>query len=191
LILMNVGNAYPGLWIRIRLGLPPNQHGPCGKRKANPCSLIMWRKAFARGEHVSCCYGHSLVEMCDLESDTGGGVMNTFASISSGSRESVSPIISPPFSFLRIMPRFWRGGLDERGRAAVFTSSLPHLGRGVQAFGLRLPSGPEKVAGGCRPKARVHLYEKLEDFQILVVAEWREKRAYAGVFPANPHVIKS
>jgi hypothetical protein len=37
----------------------------------------------------------------------------------------------------------------------------------------------------------VHLYEKPEDIQIVVVGGMAGKSAaYAGVFPANPHIIK-
>jgi hypothetical protein len=81
LILMNVGNAYPGVMDQDTIGSPTKFSMVLAEHEAaNPWEPYHVEHGFSPEEStISCCYGHSLIECADLESDTAEGLMNTFA----------------------------------------------------------------------------------------------------------------
>ena len=195
LILMNVGNAYPGIMDQDTIGSPAKFSMVLAENeKANPWQPYHVEKGFRPEEStVSCCYGHSLVEMCDLESDSAAGLMNTFTrhliGIAGISITYYKPTLLLSPDHASILAR--EGWTKEDVRQYL----LLHCRISAEEYrrsACDCHPVPRKWLEAADPKARVHLYEKLEDFQIVVVGGMAGKSAaYAGVFPANPHLIKS
>ncbi len=86
LTLMNVGNCYPGVMDMDTIGSPTKFSMVLAENEeANPWEPYHVEKGFRPEEStVSCGYGQTLAEACDMESNTAAGVMNTFAIILRG-----------------------------------------------------------------------------------------------------------
>jgi len=195
LTLMNVGNAYPGIMDQDTIGTPAKFSMVLAENeKANPWEPYHVEKG-SRPEDstVSCSYGHSLIEMCDLESDTAAGLMNTFArhliGIAGISLTYYHPtlLISPDHATI----------LARDGWTKDDVRQYLHLHCRISAEEYRRSACtchpvPRKWLEAADSKAMVHLYEKPEDIQIVVVGGMAGKSAaYSGLYPANPHIIRS
>lgn len=81
LALMNVGGAYPGILDQDTIGSPAKFSMVLAENeKKNPWEPYHVEKGFGAGEStVTCFYGHSLIEIADLESDTAASLINTIS----------------------------------------------------------------------------------------------------------------
>jgi hypothetical protein len=191
--LMNVGNAYPGIMDQDTIGSPAKFSMVLAENeKANPWEPYHVEKGFRPEEStISCCYGHSLIEMCDLESDTAAGVMNTFArhliGIAGISLTYYKPTILLAPDHAVVLAR--DGWTKEDIRQYL------HLHCRISAEAYKRSACtchpiPRKWLEAADSKAMVHLYEKPEDIQIIVVGGMAGKSAaYAGLYTANPHLL--
>jgi len=194
LILMNVGNAYPGVMDQDTIGTPAKFSMVLAENEeANPWDPYHVESGFEPDEStVTCCYGHSLVEMCDLESDTAEGVMNTFARHLKGiggiSLSYYRPmvLIAPDHATI----------LTRDGWTKDDVRKYLHLHCTISAEEYRRSSCTvhpieRKWIDAADSKAMVPLFERYEDIQILVVGGMAGKSAgYVGIYPANPHPIR-
>jgi len=195
LTLMNVGNCYPGIMDQDTIGSPAKFSMVLAEnQKANPWEPYHVEKGFGTEEStVSCCYGHSLIEMCDLESDSAEGLMNTFARHLRGIA-SIGMLYGKPMILLAPDHAVI---LARDGWTKDDVRQYLHLHCRISAEEYR------RSACTCYPvkrrwleaadsKAMVHLYQRPEHIQIVVVGGMAGKSAaYGGIYPANPHSIKS
>jgi hypothetical protein len=194
LVLMNVGNAYPGIMDQDTIGSPTKFSMVLAENeKANPWEPYHVERGFGEQESaVTCCYGHSLIECCDLESDTAAGLMNTFARHLTGiggiSLSNYKPMLLIAPDHARILAR--EGWTKDDVRQYL------HLHCRISAEEYRRSACtchpvPRKWIDAADSKAMVPLYDRAEDFQIVVVGGMAGKSAaYAGLFPANPHRVQ-
>jgi hypothetical protein len=194
LILMNMGNCYPGIMDQDTIGTPAKFSMVLAENeRANPWESYHVEKGFRPEEStITCCYGDSLTEMCDLESDTAEGVMNTFARHIKGiGRQSGAvdwkPIIllAPDHAVI-----FARDGWTKDD-----IQQYLHLHCRISAEEYRRSacscSVKKKWIEAADSKALVPLYEKPEDVQIVVVGGMAGKsQAYLGMYPERPRLIK-
>jgi len=196
LCLMNMGNCYPGIMDQDTIGSPTKFSLVLAENeKANPWESYHIEKGFRPEEStVSCCYGVSLIDMRDLESDTAAGLMNAFARnlIGIAAIMSHGPFIYRPMLLLapdhaHILAR--EGWTKDDVRQYLFLHCR------VTAENYRRSSQrpvEKKWIEAADSQAMVALYEKPEIIDIVVVGGMAGKSAaYAGLYPTNPHVIKS
>lgn len=193
LVLMNVGNAYPGIMDQDTIGSPAKFGMVLAENeRANPWEPYHVEHGFdAQASTVACCYGHSLIECCDLESDTAAGLMNTFARHLTGiggiSVSNYRPMLLMAPDHAKILARDGWTKNDVR--------QYLHLHCRISAEEYRRSACtchpvPRKWIDAADSKAMVPMYEKAEDFQIVVVGGMAGKSgAYAGLFPAHPHPV--
>jgi len=81
LALMNVGGAYPGILDQDTIGSPAKFSMVLAENETkNPWEPYHVEKGFKVEESaVTCFYGHSLIEIADLESDTADTLINTIS----------------------------------------------------------------------------------------------------------------
>ena len=195
LILMNIGNAYPGIMDQDTIGSPTKFSMVLAENeKANPWEPYHVEKGFRPEEStISCCYGHSLIEMCELESDTAAGLMNTFARHLTG----IGGISLTYYRPMLLIAPGHAAILAREGWTKDDVRQYLHLHCRISAEEYRRSActcfpAPRKWLEAADSKAMVHLYDKPEDIQMVVVGGMAGKSAaYAGHFPANPHGIKS
>ena len=194
LILMNVGNVYPGVMDQDTIGSPAKFGMVFAENeKANPWEPYHVEKGIEENiSTVSCSYGSSLIEMCDLESDTAEGLMNTFSRHLKG----IAGIAIAYFHPVILLAPDHASILAREGWTKNDIRQYLHLHCRIPAEEYR------KSACACYPQRRkwleaadsramVQLYEKPEDIEIVVVGGMGgQSAAYAGVYPANPHIIK-
>ena len=178
LILMNVGNAYPGVMDQDTIGSPTKFSMVLAENeKANPWEPYHIEKGFKSEEStVSCCYGHSLVEMCDLVSDTAEGVMNTFArhlkGIAGISFVYYRPVLLIAPDHAAILSR--DGWTKDDVRQYLYL----HCRISAEEYrrsGCVCHPPMKKWLEAADSKAMVDLYEKPQDIEIVVVGVWRGK----------------
>lgn len=196
LILMNVGNCYPGIMDQDTIGAPTKFSMVLAENeKANPWEPYHVEKGAKADEStVSCCYGDSLIEVCDLESDTAGGLMNTLARHITGigkvSIFNYKPMILLAPDHARILAR--DGWTKDDVRQYLHLHCVIPAEEYRRSACTCAPPGKRKWIEIADSRAMVPLYEKPEDFEIIVVGGMAGKSAaYSGLFPANPHSIKS
>lgn len=195
LILMNIGNCYPGIMDQDTIGSPAKFSMVLAENeKANPWEPYHVERGFKPDEStVSCCYGHSLVEMCDMESNTAAGLVNTFARHLKG----IAAISIDYFEGMILMAPEHAAILAREGWTKDDVRQYLHLHCRIPAEEYRRSACachkvPRKWLEAADSKAMVHLYEKPEDFQIVVVGGMVGKSAaYSGRYPAKPHRVKS
>lgn len=196
LILMNIGNCYPGIMDQDTIGAPTKFSMVLAENeKANPWEPYHVEKGFRQEDStVSCGYGVSLIDMRDLESDTAAGLMNNFARYLIG----IAGIISyMPFIYramILLAPDHARI-LAREGWTKNDIREYIHLHCTVSAEHYRRASQrpvERKWIEVADAQAQVPLYQKPEHIEIVVVGGMAGKSAaYAILFPANPHLIKS
>lgn len=196
LTLMNVGNCYPGIMDQDTIGAPTKFSLVLAENeKANPWEPYHVEKGFKAEEStVSCGYGVSLIDMRDLESDSAAGLMNAFARYLLGIAGIIShmPFIYRPLILLapdhaRILVRDGWTKNDVREYLHLHcTVPAEQYWRSAQRPVER------KWIEVAHSQAMVPLYQKPEHVEIVVVGGMAGKSAaYAILYPANPHVIKS
>ncbi len=81
LCLMNVGGAYPGIMDQDTIGSPAKFSMVLAENEGkNPWEPYHVEKGFRREDStVTCFYGHSLIELADMDSSCGSALINTFA----------------------------------------------------------------------------------------------------------------
>lgn len=196
LTLMNVGNCYPGVMDQDTIGAPTKFSLVLAENeKASAWEPYHVEKGFKPEDStVSCGYGLSLIDMRDLESDTAAGLMNAFARNLIGIAGVISymPFIYRPMILLapdhaRILVR--EGWTKDDIREYIHlhcTVSAEHYRRSSQRPVER------KWIEAADSQAVVPLYHKPEHIEIVVVGGMAGKSAaYAILFPANPHLVKS
>jgi hypothetical protein len=194
LILMNVGNAYPGIMDQDTIGSPAKFSMVIAENEsANPWEPYHVEKGFNLEEStISCCYGHSLIEMGDLVSDNAEGLMNTFARHIKG----IGQISITYFKPMILMAPDHAMILDRDGWTKDDVRQYLYLHCRISAEEYRrsacvAPSVKRKWIEAADSKAMVPLYEKPEDIQIVVVGGMSGKSAaYAAGYPSNPHLIR-
>jgi hypothetical protein len=194
LILMNVGNCYPGIMDQDTIGSPAKFSMVVAENeKANPWDPYHVEKGFASEDStVSCFYGGSLTEMCDLESDSAEGLMNTFARHLTGigaiGFKYLTPVILMAPDHATVLAR--DGWTKEDVRQYL------HLHCRISAETYRRSAcvcnpPKKKWLEAADSQAMVHLYGKPEDIQIVVVGGMSGQSAgFVSMDPANPHSIK-
>ncbi len=195
LSLMNIGNCYPGIMDQDTIGAPTKFSLVLAENeKASPWEPYHVEKGFrAEDSTVSCCYGVSLIDMRDLESDTAAGVMNAFARnlIGIAAIMSHGPFLYQPMILLapdhaRILAR--EGWTKDDIREYL------HLHCQVTVENYRRSSQrpvEKKWIEAADSQTMIPLYENKDLFQIVVVGGMAGKSAaYAGLYPANPYRIK-
>ncbi len=196
LSLMNMGNCYPGIMDQDTIGAPTKFSLVLAENeKANPWEPYHVEKGFGPEEStVSCCYGVSLIDMRDLESDTAAGLMNAFARnlIGIAAIMSHGPFIYRP---MILLAPDHASILVREGWTKDDVRQYLYLHCRVTAENYRRSSQrpvEEKWIEAADSQAMVALYEKPEIIDIVVVGGMAGKSsAYAGLYPANPYVIKS
>jgi len=195
LALMNIGNSYPGVMDQDTIGSPAKFGMVLAENEdANPWEPYHVESGFAPEDStVSCCYGHSLVELCDLESDSAEGVMNTFARHLKGvggvSITYYRPMVLIAPDHAKILAR--DGWIKDDVRKYL------HLHCAITAEEYRRSACTvhpvqRKWIDAADSRAMVPLFESYDDIQIVVVGGMAGKSAaYAGLYPANPHPVKS
>lgn len=193
LVLMNVGNAYPGVMDQDTIGSPTKFSMVLAENeKANPWEPYHVEKGFeAEDSTVSCCYGHSLIELCDLESNTAEGLMNSFARHLKG----IGGISLSPYQPMILIAPDHAVILERDGWTKDDIRQYLYLHCKIPAEEYRRSACTRhpverKWLEAADSKAMVPLYERPEDFQIVVVGGMAGKSsAYAGLYPANPHIL--
>jgi hypothetical protein len=193
LILTNVGNAYPGIMDQDTIGSPTKFSMVLAENeRANPWEAYHVEKGFRADEStVSCCYGHSLIEICDLESDTAERLMNSFArhlkGIAGVSLTYYQPMIlvCPDHAVILARDGWTKDDVRQYLYLHCKISAEEYRRSGCTAHPV-----PRKWLEAADSKAMVPLYQKPEDIQIVVVGGAAGKSAaYAGIYPAKPHVV--
>jgi hypothetical protein len=195
LALMNIGNSYPGVMDQDTIGTPAKFSMVLAENEdASPWEPYHVEYGFSADDNtVSCCYGHSLVECCDLESDTAEGVMNTFARHLKG----IGGISLSYYSPLVLIAPDHATILKRDGWTKDDIRKYLHLHCTISAEEYRRSACTDhpiqrKWIDVADSKARVPLYESHEDIQIVVVGGMAGKSAgYVGIYPANPHPVKN
>ena len=195
LCLINIGNCYPGIMDMDTIGSPTKFSMVLAENEEdNPWEPYHIEKGFGNDEStVSCCYGTSLVEMCDLESDCAEGLMNTFARHITGiagiSFTYYNPMILLAPDHARILDR--DGWKKDDIRQYLYL----HCKISAEQY-RRSACAPfpveRKWLEAADSKAMVPLYKGPEAFQVVVAGGIAGKSAaYTGPYPANPHRIKN
>jgi len=195
LCLMNIGNCYPGIMDMDTIGSPTKFSMVLAENEeANPWEPYHVEKGFgSEVSTVSCSYGTSLTEMCDLESNSAGGLMNTFARHITG----IAGISFMYFKPLILLAPDHATILDRDGWTKNDVRQYLYLHCKISAEQYRrsacAPFPVErKWLKAADSKAMVPLYRSPEDFQIVVVGGRAGKSAaYTGHYTTNPHVVKS
>lgn len=195
LILMNIGGCYPGVMDQDTIGSPAKFSMVLAENeRANPWDPYHVEKGFRPEEStVSCFYGHSLIEMSDLESDTAGGLMNSLArhltGIAGHSVLYYKPVIllAPDHAVIFARDGWTKDDIRQYLHLHCRLSAEVYRRSSATSFPVR-----RKWIEAADSQAMVNLYGKPEDIQIVVVGAMAGKSAsYAVLFDANPHVIKS
>lgn len=194
LILMNVGNVYPGIMDQDTIGSPCKFSMVLAENeKANPWEPFHVEKGFAANDStISCFYGDSLVEMCELESDSPEGLMSTFARHLVGLARLSGAVIWKPLILLApdhasILKR--AGWTKEDIRRYIFLHCrIPAEEYRKSACSC---SGRPKWIEAANSNAMVNLYERPEDIQIIVVGGMAGKSAaFISMYNEKPIEIK-
>jgi hypothetical protein len=131
--------------------------------------------------------------MCDIESGTVAGLMNTFAKHMTGIGGQTGDYYKP----LILLAPDHASMLVREGWTKNDVRQYLHLHCRIPAEQYRRSccrsfDTPRKWLDAADSKAMVHLYEKPEDFQIVVVGgDAGKSAAYGSYFPANPYRIES
>ena len=197
LILMNVGNCYPGIMDQDTIG-SPNKFSMvlAENEKANPWMSYHVEKGFKPEEStVTCCYGVSLLEMRDLESDTAEGLMNGFARCLTGLANLSSNMRGLHYrAMILLAPDHARIPAREGWTKDDMRKYLYHH-CAISAEQYRRSSlrpVEEKWIEVADSKTMVPLYEKPENIEIIVVGGMAGKSAaYCGGYAATPHLLKT
>jgi hypothetical protein len=162
--------------------------------RANPWNAYHVEKGFRPDEStIACCYGHSLVAMCDLESDSAAGVMNTFARHLKG----IAGISITDFEGMILMAPDHAAILAREGWTKDDIREYLHLHCRISAEEYRRSACasygvPRRWLDAADSKAMVPLFRNPEDIQIVVVGGMAgQSAAYSGRYPANPHAIRN
>lgn len=196
LCLVNLGGTYPGIKDMDTIGSPTKFSFLLAENEeASPWEPYHVEKGFQRQDStVSCCYGHSFVEMGDLVSDTAEDLLSTFARHLSG----ICGMNANTYIFPMILMAPAHAGILERdGWTKDDARQYLHLHCMTPAEDFRrspyYKKYPEKKKWmeKADAKAMVHLFERPEDVQIVVVGGQAGKSsAYAGFHPVNPYRIE-
>jgi hypothetical protein len=193
LSLMNIGNCYPGIMDQDTIGSPAKFGMVLAENvKANPWQPYHVEKGWREDEStISCCYGHSLIDMCDMESDTAAGLMNTFAKHLTGIGGQTLTYYKPVI----LLAPDHAAVLARDGWTKEDIRQYLHLHCRIPAEQYRRSACgcypvPRKWLDAADSRAMIPLYEHPADFQIVVVGGMAGKSAaYGAYYAANPYRI--
>lgn len=194
LCLMNVGNCYPGIMDQDTIGSPAKFGMVVAENEdKNPWEPYHVEKGIRSEEStVTCFYGHSLVEIADLDSDNAESLMNTFALRIRGIGQTIFipyyPVILMAPDHAKILARDgWTK--DDIGQYLHLHCCIPaeeYRRSRSEAYDIR-----KKWIEAADSRAMVPLYKKPENINIVVVGGTAGKSAaYLSLFP-KPYPIKS
>ena len=195
--LMNVGNCYPGVMDMDTIGSPTKFSMLLAENEeGNPWEPYHVEKGFKPEDStISCGYGHSLAEVCDMESDTAAGLMNSFAIVLRGvgerayHRAYVALLLMCP-DHARILAR--DGWTKEDIRQYLYLhcrlSAEEHRRSCCLAYS---PEGPRKWIENADSHAMIPRYDSPDRYQIIVVGGKGGKSAvYCVDTEPKPYLIK-
>ncbi len=195
LILMNVGNAYPGIMDQDTIGSPAKFSMVLAENeRANPWEPYQVEKGFGPEEStVTCFYGHSLTEMDDMKSETAGELMKGFArhltGIAGTTFTALKPIILLSPDHATVLAR--DGWTKHDIRHYLFNVCKFPAGEFRQSAYSRHPV-QRKWLEVMDAEAMIPLYSRPEDIQIVVAGGMTGKSAaYVVLHLASPHPIKN
>jgi hypothetical protein len=194
LCLMNVGNCYPGIMDQDTIGSPAKFSMVIAENeKKNPWEPYHVEKGFRADEStVTCFYGHSLIEMADLDSENAEALMNTFALRIIGIGQtlfmSFYPVIllCPDHARVLVRDGWTKNDIRQYLHLHCCISAEKYRRSKVMSFQMG-----KKWIETADSRAMIPLYEKFENIDIIVVGGAGGKSAaYLGLFP-KPYPIKS
>ncbi len=194
LALMNVGGAYPGILDQDTIGSPAKFSMVLAENEPkNPWEPYHVEKGFEAEEStVTCFYGHSLIEIADLESDTAASLINTISLRVVGIGQT---IFIPYYPVILLSPShaeiFKRDGWTKNDIREYL-----HLHCAISAEKYRrsksLAWGQDrKWITEADPDAMIPLFEEAGNIDIVVAGGTSGKSAaYLGLRP-KPYPVKS
>lgn len=195
--LMNIGNCYPGVMDQDTIGTPAKFGMVLAEsEKANPWEPYHVEKGFKADQStVSCCYGYSLTEMADQNSDTSDTLMLKFARHIKGiagtsevTKYSALILLAPDHA--RILAR--DGWTKDDMRQFLHLHCRIPAGEYRRTRSTKCLARERKWLEAADPMAMMQLYERPENFQVVVVGGMAGKsEAFAFVLPGNPHPVKA
>ncbi|MFQ5693181.1 MAG: hypothetical protein ACE5IM_09080, partial [Nitrospinota bacterium] len=193
LALMNVGGAYPGVLDQDTIGSPAKFSMVIAENeRENPWEPYHVEKGFrSEDSTVTCFYGHSLIEIADLESETADALMNTISLRVIGIGQTIfipySPVILLSPAHAEILSR--DGWTKEDIRRYLFLHCSISAERYRRSKSLAM--GPaRKWIDAADSQAQIHLFQRPEVIDVVVAGGTSGKSAaYLGLFP-KPYPVK-
>lgn len=194
LALMNVGGAYPGILDQDTIGSPAKFSMVLAENeRESPWEPYHVEKGFRAEEStVACFYGHSLIEIADLESETAEALINTVSLRVAGIGQT---IFIPYYPVVLLCPAhaeiFRRDGWTKNDIRQYL-----HLHCAISAEKYRrsrsLAMGPaRKWIEAADSNAMIRLFERPERIDVVVAGGTSGKSAaYLGLFP-RPYPVRS
>lgn len=194
LALMNVGGAYPGVLDQDTIGSPAKFSMVIAENEAmSPWEPYHVEKGFREEESaVTCFYGHSLVEIADLESDTAEALINTISLRVIGIGQT---IFIPYYPVILLSPSHAQI-FDRDGWTKNDIRQYLHLHCRISAEKYRRSKSlawghDRKWITAADSQAMIPLYERPERIDIVVAGGTSGKSAaYLGLFP-KPYPVRS
>jgi len=193
LALMNVGGAYPGILDQDTIGSPAKFSMVLAENeRESPWEPYHVEKGFRAEEStVTCFYGHSLIEIADLESETAEALINTISLRVAGIGQT---IFIPYYPVILLSPAH-AGIFSRDGWTKDDIRQYLHLHCAITAERYRksksLAMGPaRKWIGAADSDAMIRLFERPERIDVVVAGGASGKSAaYLGLFP-KPYPVK-
>ena len=191
---MNVGGAYPGIMDQDTIGTPAKFSMVLAENeKKNPWEPYHVENGFKSEENtVACFYGHSLIEIADMDSENGEALMNTFALRIKGIGQTVflpyHPVILLAPDHARILARdgWTKDDIRQYLHLHCSISAEEYRRSRVMSYGMA-----RKWLKAADSKAMIRLFEKAEKISIVVVGGVAGKSAAYAAFPTRPYPVKS
>lgn len=193
LILMNVGGAYPGIMDQDTIGSPAKFSMVIAENEEkNPWEPYHVEKGFNLDDStITLFYGHSLIEIADLDSETAEALINTIALRVIGIGQTIFipyyPVIlmAPAHAEIFVRDGWTKDDIRQYLYLHCCISAEKYRRSRSLAFGL-----DQKWLAAADSHAMIPLYKQPENINIVVAGGTSGKSAaYLGIQP-KPYLIK-